>query len=174
MGRWNLTANTSLSQICKIILSGTPKTSVSVAHKAEATTVSDTKLVPRTASSTVHETVETIKDAGTSLLANAEPVAEAIAHRVEGFRDTLLAGTSTTHTPSTKSAATSTAGTKAATQEFFATSKTIAKSADLPLWKKAVGVLLTLAAFFARIWFVFLVLLVAFIAWRLVRGVRIW
>ena len=28
MGRWNLTANTSLSQICKLILSGTPKTSV--------------------------------------------------------------------------------------------------------------------------------------------------
>ncbi len=150
-----------------------PKTSVSVTRKTQDIETQSTA-TPH-ASSTVHIATNAVVDAGKSVLATAEPIAEAAAGRVEQLRDALLHGTSSKSeneltTETTKRTA---SGTKAAAENLLATSKNIAKSTDIPLWKKATGVLLTVAAFLLRIWFVFVVLFVAFIAWRLVRGVRI-
>jgi len=147
------------------------KTSVSVVHNPSKDAPTVEKDIAKTATSTIAIATNTLIDTGKSVLSIAEPLSEATANRIESFRDILLTAT-TTETTQTSEKPTQTT-TKGAAQEFLASTKSIAQTSELPLWKKGVGIVLTLLALLSRIWFIGIILLFGFIFWRSVRGVRI-
>lgn len=158
-----------------------PDTSVSVAQRAplETETNAEETAVNTTATSTLETVTETVTETGKDVLTNIEPVTESAAARIEAFRDTLLATTTSTTNATTTTVESHTDTTHdvsklTATRDFFTTSKTIATTEGIALWKKIVGVLLSILALLLRLWFIPLILILALIFWRMVRGRRIY
>lgn len=152
-----------------------PDTSVSVVRKAPTTPQESANT---TAATTTLKTIaETVTQKSKETLDSIQPVAEQAAQRIESFRDSFVQPTASTSqaTPeedvvNEQPAAASEKDT--ATHTFVTDSKRIVES-DVPMWKKAAGVGLSFVALLLRFWFVFLILLVGFVFWKLTRGSRI-
>lgn len=149
------------------------KTSVSIPSSQKARNESAPKNVVSTSSTSgVLKTLEkTTKNITTSI----DPITENVAERIEEFRDSLLVAEDNS-TGDTTMLVTENEEDKTKVEiakDFLKGSKTIATNPDINLWKKVVGVLLSLLALLVRLWFVFVILLAVFIFWRLVRGQRI-
>lgn len=153
-----------------------PDTSVSVVRRAEPVAQESTADALEAATTTLAVITETVTETSESVLAQVEPVVESAAQSVESFRDAVLA-TSTLEAasailaPEEDKAAPQTK--KEAFEGFVESSKAIAKSEGIALWKKAAGIGLSFLALLIRFWFVLVVLIVGFAFWLLVRGRRI-
>ena len=145
-----------------------PQTSVQVSLNDSAQTksvLSTTEIAPL-----ADDAVNTITNVTKKVTDTVDPISEKTAIRIEEFRDNLLS-TKTEQEETTKptSPKTKTETAKA----FLQTSKDITSTPELSVWEKTLGVLLSFLALLVRFWFIFVILIVAFISWRLVRGQRI-
>ncbi|MAJ97621.1 MAG: hypothetical protein CMI56_03360 [Parcubacteria group bacterium] len=124
-------------------------------------------------SSSTSEVLNAITKTTKNITEGINPVTQNTAERIEAFRDTLLNQTISPK-DANEYAQTQEPTTKLETaKEFVKTSKTIAQAAETSLWQKIVGISLSLLALLVRLWFVFVIAIVGFAFWRLVRGQRI-
>ena len=154
------------------------ETSVSVSRRDSEEKVSNTIEESSAASSTLSETKEVFIESGKDILDKIEPIAESTAVRIEEFRDSILATTTseisqtdTITSPPTQKESVSKGST--ATSKFLSESKDIVTTKGLSVWKKTVGISLSFAALLVRFWFIPLVLFIGIVFWLLVRGRRI-
>lgn len=152
------------------------QSSVSVASSETQPTQTQQKNILE--SSSPSEALNTITQTTKKVTNNIEPITQKTANRIEEFRDTLLSDSPiltvvNSDNADTQSSTQKEPTKKEATQDFLKDSKTIATATDINLWKKVAGVLLSLLALFVRLWFIFVIVFVVFIFWRLVRGQRI-
>lgn len=100
------------------------------------------------------------------------PRTEAAAAYVETLRDELLATTTLKETHAEERSAAAD-GMRAAAEGFARDARAITTADDITWWQKVAGVALSLLALLLRVWFVLVVLAVAFFFWLLTRGVRV-
>lgn len=154
-----------------------PDISVSVARKAPVTT-EETKETAN-ATTSLASITDTVTQKSRETLDSVQPIAERAAKRVETFRDSFVQATSTAtnieqETQDIKEVTDDEKKSeKSATKTFAADSKKIAQSEGVPIWKKAVGIALSLLALLLRFWFVLVVLIVGLVFWFMIRGRRI-
>lgn len=158
-----------------------PRTPVSVAPSATppTTPTQEPSRLFASATTTLAEVPAVTAEVGRRVAARITPTAESAARRIEQFRDRLLQPSTQTQTTSLSTndsangAQNTTATKKEALSRFVSTAKHIFNTSELPLWKKALGIILSGLALLVRFWFIPLVLLVALAVWLLARGRRI-
>ncbi|QSH39694.1 hypothetical protein JXR01_01665 [Candidatus Kaiserbacteria bacterium] len=148
-----------------------PQTSVSVSSSEPQSTQEIAKNLLESSSAT--EALDTITDTATNLTKGIDPITQKTAERIEEFRDALLEQNIATESSSSETETKEPATKYETAKEFVKTSKTIAATTEINLWQKVVGISLSLLALLVRLWFIFIIAIVAFVFWRLVRGQRI-
>lgn len=150
-----------------------PNTSVSV-----TTRITEDSTQVHSASSTIAATTELLTEQSKNIIAKLAPSIESTADRIDNFRNSLLVSTSSSNTTNVSSTTSplyqSPKTKKEAAQNFLHTSGSIAKDDSIPIWKRVVGILLSVLTLCLRFWFIFFILIFALIFWIMIRGRRIW
>lgn len=121
-------------------------TSVSVARKEKKALALPTN---------IPEVIETIKE---KAVTGVNPFVESVVEKLEDTRDKILPLE---------------IEEESAAKELVETVKVVSSIEGLEIWKKAGVIGLTILSFLVRMWFVFVILFVAFVFWRGVRGRRV-
>ena len=158
-----------------------PKTSLTIAPSSQPVAEPETPQQQNETSDIVKNVTNTVTKTSKETVKKIEPITESTAQKIEDYRDTLIAGTSTTSVAETPSQPNTdqTEPTnfiehkKQAAHDFVTSAKEIAAATSTPIWTKAAGIGLSLAALAVRFWFVLVVLVVGLAFWLLTRGSRI-
>ena len=136
-----------------------------------ARTITVVAPAPTTPQEQVAAVGATVASAGTVVINTVSPIIESIADTVEKARDSLVKGPSPPTPKETSTPRGGTAPSRAANsiQNLFDVSLEIAGKSDVPLWRRGLGILLSVLAFLIRYWMWVLAVFVALVIWRIVR-----
>lgn len=117
-----------------------------------------------------------VTQAGNSMTATVNPIAESLAQTLERARD-ALAGRSNSSGTNQKNAAVTSKGkmattAKKTTNNLFDVSVEIAQAQNVPLWRRIIAISLGIFAWLVRYWLWVIVAILVVIVWRKVRRHR--
>ncbi len=126
-----------------------------------------------------HNAIVAARDTVRGVRDTIAPRMESTAQRVEDFRDTLLTPTTATSTAPTDDTTTSDEPVSAqplrahSPRELVNASRDIIATENVAWWRKVLGIMLSAGALLIRYWMWLLILIVAFVFWRIIRNNRI-